>query len=286
MTQDCLDDAQKIQEHTENRCFMNIVIISAQEEMIRLLAGCCEFQEGEHSVRAFASYNGGFVHVINECPDLLILDLDGLSDVHPVLRSLACYHEKMKLVLAASTDEYALDAIHAHSAAYWLKPLSTEVVGKTLNKFLVCGLPKVEMRTFGHFDVFVEGQPIYFKNAKAKELLALLVDKRGTVTMEMAVNVLWDNRRYDEHVKQLYRKAVSYLHTVFEDKGLDILVSNRGSCYVRQGTFVCDYYDLLAGQKNAIIAWSGEYLFEYPWAETTLVQIENIVEAYTGRVTK
>ncbi|MDR1961801.1 MAG: response regulator, partial [Gracilibacteraceae bacterium] len=174
----------------------------------------------------------------------------------------------------------------ARSDAYWLKPLSAESVRKALLKLLPRCAPMVEMRTFGHFDVFIDGQPLYFKNAKAKELLALLVDKRGTVTMEMAVNVLWDDRHYDEHVKQLYRKAVAYLHALFEENCLDILVSNRGSCYVRQGAFICDYYDLLAGQKKAILAWGGEYLFEYPWAEEKLAQIENIVEAYTGRIMK
>ncbi|MDR1604614.1 MAG: hypothetical protein LBS10_07480 [Gracilibacteraceae bacterium] len=258
---------------------MDIAIISPREDTLRLLTVCCAAQEGEHPVRVFASHNSGLVHVINNPPDLLILDLDDLSDVPLTLRSLVCRQEKMKLALIASTDDHALDAVQARSAAYWLRPLSAETVGRALARLLSGETPPVEMRTFGRFDVFVAGQPIYFKNAKAKELLALLVDKRGTVTMEMAVNVLWDDRRYDEHVKQLYRKAVAYLHTVFKERGLNILVSNRGSCYVRQGTFACDYYDLLAGQKKALLAWGGEYLFEYPWAEATLAQIENIVEA-------
>ncbi|MDR1069537.1 MAG: response regulator [Gracilibacteraceae bacterium] len=265
---------------------MDIVIISPQEETRRLLTSCCQAHGSEHQISAFASHSGGFVHLINENPGLLILDLDELGDAQAALCSLARYHDNMKLALAASTDAHAIEAMQACSDAYWLKPLAEEAVSKTLAKLLPCKEAQVTVRTFGHFDVFIDGQPIHFKNAKAKELLALLVDKRGTVTMEMAVNVLWDNRHYDEHVKQLYRKAVSYLRGIFKDKSLNILVSNRGSCHVRQGTFACDYYDLLDGQKKAIAAWGGEYLFEYPWAESTLAQIENMVEAYTGRVMK
>ncbi|MDR0433637.1 MAG: hypothetical protein LBH21_01070 [Gracilibacteraceae bacterium] len=266
----------------------DIAVISPQEETLRQLTACCKAQAGGRQVHAFPTHAGGFVHLLNEQPGLLILDLDDLGNAPALLHSLARRRDNldfMKLAVTASTDVYAVEAIQTGCEAYWLKPLVLETVGKALSRLLPCAEPQVEMRTFGRFDVFIDGQPIYFKNAKAKELLALLVDKRGTVTMEMAVNVLWDNRRYDEHVKQLYRKAVAYLRGVFESRGLDILISNRGSCHVRQGAFACDYYDLLAGQKKAVIAWGGEYLFEYPWAESTLVQIENIVEAYTGRDT-
>ena len=37
------------------------------------------------------------------------------------------------------------------------------------------------IRTFGYFDVFVDGVPILFRSEKAKELLALLVDRRGGI---------------------------------------------------------------------------------------------------------
>ena len=43
------------------------------------------------------------------------------------------------------------------------------------------GAGRICIRTFGYFDVFVEGKPIAFRNKKSKELLALLVDRRGVV---------------------------------------------------------------------------------------------------------
>ena len=51
---------------------------------------------------------------------------------------------------------------------------------------------RVYFRTFGRFDMFVDGRAVYFENAKAKELLALCVDRRGgIVTIEEAADKLW-----------------------------------------------------------------------------------------------
>ena len=50
----------------------------------------------------------------------------------------------------------------------------------------------IYIRTFGYFDVFVNGTPIAFRHEKAKELLAVLVDRRGGyVTAREIIACLW-----------------------------------------------------------------------------------------------
>ena len=50
----------------------------------------------------------------------------------------------------------------------------------------------MEIRTFGKFDVFVDGLPVRFKDAKAKELLAICVDRKGElVGTEEVIDKLW-----------------------------------------------------------------------------------------------
>ena len=52
----------------------------------------------------------------------------------------------------------------------------------------------VQIRTFGHFDLFVDGVTVLFHSEKAKELLALLADRRGGfLTAREAVSCLWEN---------------------------------------------------------------------------------------------
>lgn len=68
---------------------------------------------------------------------------------------------------------------------------------------------QLEIHTFGRFDLFLNGHAIDFSSRKAKELLALLVARRGgIVEMEFAVDLLWEEEPFSEQVKGRFRKAV------------------------------------------------------------------------------
>ena len=57
---------------------------------------------------------------------------------------------------------------------------------------------RIVIRTFGYFDIFVDGETIPFSCKKAKELLALLVDRRGGfVTTGDAISYLWEHVECD-----------------------------------------------------------------------------------------
>ena len=65
----------------------------------------------------------------------------------------------------------------------------------------------VSIRTFGYFDVFVGDTPIVFRNKKSKELLALLVDRKGGyVTSEEAISFLWE-----DGMKMIYKQLITTL---------------------------------------------------------------------------
>ena len=117
--------------------------------------------------------------------------------------------------------------------------------------------------------MFIDGEAVYFPNAKAKELLALCVDHRGgAVTIEEAVDKLWENRAYDDRVKNLYRKAVMQIRQVLAEHGAEALFSgSRGACQIDVRQMDCDYYEFLQGNRDALRAWqiSGSYLEEYSW---------------------
>lgn len=98
-----------------------------------------------------------------------------------------------------------------------------------------------------------------FSNKKAKELLALCVDnKGGVVTMEEAVDKLWENRLYDEKVKNLYRRAVMDLNKIFSTYGIkDVFVKKRAACWINYANVDCDYYmwieeNILSGTGKSV----------------------------------
>lgn len=128
--------------------------------------------------------------------------------------------------------------------------------------------PRIFLRAFGRFDVFADGHLVDISSAKAKELLALCVDHcGGDVTMEEAIDKLWEDRACDQRSKNLYRKTVSYLRHLFEDLGCpEVFSSARGRCHLNREMVDCDYYHYLSGEDAP---FAGEYLSNYAWAEET-----------------
>lgn len=130
---------------------------------------------------------------------------------------------------------------------------------------------RVTVRTFGEFDIFIDGELIEFTNNKAKELFAICIDNcGGEVTMKKIINQLWEGRSYDEKVKRLYRKAVVYLNTLFEEYGAEeVFCNGRGRCHVNRHKLYCDYYEVLDGKNIKETLFNGKYMSNYSWAEET-----------------
>lgn len=128
--------------------------------------------------------------------------------------------------------------------------------------------PRIFIRAFGRFDVFADNRLVDISSSKAKELLALCVDHcGGDVTMEEAVDKLWENRAYDQRTKNLYRKTVAYLRHLFESLGCgEVFSSARGRCHLNREQVDCDYFRYLNGEA---VYFTGEYLSNYAWAEET-----------------
>lgn len=130
---------------------------------------------------------------------------------------------------------------------------------------------KIEVRTFGYFDVFVDGQAVTFKHKKAKELLALLIDRRGgTLTIDEAISCLWENETSNKQTQARYRKAAMQLHKTLEHYGISyILEYSRGVRRIKTEYLECDLYDSLAGREDNFVPFHGNYLLNYSWGETT-----------------
>ena len=134
---------------------------------------------------------------------------------------------------------------------------------------------RVQVRTFGYFDVFVEGKPIAFRNEKSKELLALLVDRRGGfVSSEEAIGFLWEDESANAVTLARYRKVALRLKNLLEEYGIsDIVESVNGKRRIAAEKVQCDLYDYLSGQEEYAQLFKGSYLTNYSWGETTLAEL-------------
>ena len=118
---------------------------------------------------------------------------------------------------------------------------------------------------------------MYFSSAKAKEFMALLVDRQGSsVSTEQAISVLWPDRDYDESVQSLFRKVLRSLRNSLSDAGiLDILIDGRNQRSIDITKFKCDYYQFLESPHTHIDTFHGEYMTGYAFAKPTEQKIKN-----------
>ncbi|MDO4476271.1 MAG: PAS domain-containing protein [Lachnospiraceae bacterium] len=133
----------------------------------------------------------------------------------------------------------------------------------------------VHVRTFGYFDVFVGEKPIAFRNEKAKELLALLVDRKGGfVSSEEAIGFLWEDESANQLTLSRYRKVALRLKNTLEEYGVaDILENVNGKRRLIPERVQCDLYDYLSGAKEYEQLFKGSYLTNYSWAESTMAEL-------------
>lgn len=149
---------------------------------------------------------------------------------------------------------------------------SSEVVQQTLPENRA-----VSIRTFGYFDVFVGDNPIAFRNKKSKELLALLVDRKGGyVTSEEAISFLWEDEPANTLTLSRYRKVALRLKSTLEEYGItDIVEAVDGKRRIVMNKVECDLYNYLSGKEEFSQLFKRSYMTNYSWGETTLGELMN-----------
>ena len=215
--------------------------------------------------------------------ELAILDvkmkgIDGIN-LGSIFRNI---NPDIMLIYITGYEKYAYEAIKLHAAAYLVKPFSSEQLEYAVESERLLSKrrkSRIYVRTFGHFDIFVNENPVMFKSNKAKELLALLVDRRGgTVTTDQIIGTLWEERPNDSYTQNLCSKIGKTLEKELKENDIgDILVSSRGIKRVNTALFDCDLYDLLDGDERAAEKFLGEYMLDYSWAEARMALLAKYI---------
>ena len=179
-----------------------------------------------------------------------------------------------RIIFVTGYSQYAVDAFAMHATGYLLKPATEDAVRRELD--FISGKtgelqPKnrIEVKTFGGFDIYVDGVPVKFGRAKSKELLAYLVDHRGlSVTTGDAYAALFEDAANTLSGKSYFRTIVYEMLNALKKAGAnDIVEKSRNSFAVVPERFDCDYYRFLDGDPNAINMYCNDYLPSYSWAE-------------------
>lgn len=237
----------------------------------------CKASECFSSVDGAMNSNEALAFLEKNDVDFIFLDIN-----MPTTSGLSLYeiikqkYPHIALVFVTGYSEYALTAFQMHADGYLTKPISVEDVKAEVNninqqkqRFQI--QTDVFVQTFGNFEIYVKGTPVKFDRKKAKEILAYLVDKRGTsvVRAELA-SIFWEDELYDHSKqKQLDVFIQSLKKTLKEYDIQSIFEIEKGELRVNPMAFRCDYYDLLDEKKEAKQNYCDNYMNAYSWAENT-----------------
>ena len=129
---------------------------------------------------------------------------------------------------------------------------------------------RVFIQTFGEFDVFVDGRKIAFRHPKSKEVLAVLVDKRGlSMSRPEIFSVIWEDRFYDRAMQSQFDTLIRSMRRTLKGYGIDCIFEiKKGFLRIRPQYAECDYWQCMTGDAKAIQAFGNEYMNGYAWADT------------------
>ncbi len=189
-------------------------------------------------------------------------------------------HTYEKNIPAPSKSSTYITSSHSDIAAQSSTQNTYEIAETTTDRSDIKKTNKngkhIYIRTFGYFDVFVDDVPIMFKNYKAKELLALLVDRRGGyISSKEAIVYLWEQDMPGDVLGGRYRKTAMLLKRQLEEYGIDdIILVQDGSRSINKNVIDCDLYDYLSGQPQYRHLFRGAYMLNYLWSEYTIAMLE------------
>ncbi len=261
---------------------MNILAVDDEYYALELMKHSLEEVAGGSTVYLCRDVRSALQTATENKIDVAFLDIH-MPEKNGVelARELKLLNPKVNIVFATGFSEYMKEGIDLRMSGYIMKPVTPEAVKTELenlrNPIEWSNEKRIKILTFGNFDIFVDGEPLKFERKQAKEILAYLVDKRGTsATYAELAAMLWEDEDYDrtkqKNLQVYIASLVKSLHSV-EVK--DLILKNRQGILVNTKIVDCDYYRFLEGDVRAINSFTGQYMSAYSWAEFTVGYLEN-----------
>lgn len=262
---------------------MNIIAVDDEKLALDTLVDSIKRTAPTAAVVGFRRPEDALEHVRENPCEIAFLDIKmrGMTGLE-LARRLKDVRGDINIIFVTGYSEYTMDAFRLYASDYLLKPATPDAVKQALEHLRTPVRPpqkhKLRLQCFGNFEVYVDGRPLVFGRAKAKELLAYLVDRMGaSVTMGELVAVIWEDGADTSSRQSNLRNLIADLKNVLSDAGAgNIILKSRNSIAIDCEAVDCDYYDFLRHIPYAVNAYHGEYMTQYSWAELTTADLPQL----------
>lgn len=252
---------------------MNMIAVDDERLALRALEQVIRALYPNDALFCFTTPTAALAHAREQRVDVAFLDIEmgGMTGLE-LAEKLTEIYSKTNIIFTTGYSDYALPAFALSPSGYLLKPVTEEALAKEIADLRhPVARQAVRIQTFGHFEVFVGDKPLPFARTKSKEMLAYLVDRKGAgITRKEIAAILWGDQEYTRSMQTHLQILITELVHTLEEAGVgDILIRQRGTLAIDTTRVECDYYRFNQRDPDALLAYSGEYMANYSWAEYT-----------------
>ena len=246
-----------------------LYMLEALEEAVRASSDITQ-------VECFSTCSAALAYVTENPIDVAFLDINmrGIGGLG-LAEKLIALQPRCKIVFCTGYGEYAVSAFQLHVSGYLMKPITAEAVQKEIDH--IKGIKSTEkiltIKCFGNFEVLYHGEVLPFKRKKAKELLAVLVDRNGAgMTAKQICAILFPDDTDDtKNMAYLRQLVLDLKNTLKSIQAEDVLQHDTPYYRIDTNLVKCDYLSFLeTGKPN----FHGEYMTQYSWAEATCAMLQ------------
>ena len=255
---------------------MRAIAVDDEIYMLETLLEAVSASADIDKVEPFSSCSAALAYASEHPIDIAFLDINmrGIGGLG-LAEKLMELHPRCKIIFCTGYGEYAVSAFQLHVSGYLIKPITPEAVQKEIDhiKGIKAAEKLLTIKCFGNFEVLCNGEALPFKRKKAKELLAVLVDRNGAgMTAKQICAILFpdntDDTKNAAHLRQIVLDLKNTLKTLQAE---DVLQHDTPYYRIDTNLVKCDYLSYLETGKPQ---FHGEYMTQYSWAEATCAMLQ------------
>ena len=246
---------------------MKILLVDDEELQLLRLEKVCKNVIPDGAFLSYTNPIKAYEDNKDEKIDLAFLDIEmpGINGIQ-LAKKLKGINPQIKIIFVTAYNEYALEAYKVHASGYVSKPVNEEKIQEEIDELGstidLKPTKKLQIKCFGNFEVFHNGEPVRFSYKKSKEAFAYLVDREGSAINVNELNaVLWE----EDHPSYL-RNLIADIQTTLKNIGAgDVFIKRHNECYIDVNKVDCDAYEYKKDNPDAVRMYRGEYMIQYSW---------------------
>ena len=253
-------------------------IIAVDDEKIALQGLLSAIQQAAPNaeIYGFRYTREAIAHMESDPCDVAFLDIEmkGMNGVE-VAEKLKAINPNVNIIFATGFGTYRDAAFDLHASGYLIKPITEANVKRELDNLRrpVSTPKRLQIRTFGNFEVLYNNTPLKFQYQKTKEMLAYLVDRKGArMTAKQICAILFSEDTDDTKNAAYLRQLVLDIKNTLKAVGAESVFCHETPSYrIDTSLLKCDYISYLETGKPEFY---GEYMTQYSWAEETCAMLQ------------